>query len=640
MTWTYEISGAKATITGASPLPSALVFPNNLGGFTEMIIKNYLFQTRSVLESVQISDGVAVIGCYAFSKCPNLASVKTENGVKNIGEHAFFECKKLKSLTIGNNVTNIGIWAFGYCTNLVSVEIGDNLRSVEGHGFDSCYKLRYLAFPDSLESIASGTSGALKTGGDLYAVAVPKSWQGTDKLNGTGVRTYTKIYYGTQKVTFNPTGGACEIQTHRVGVGATYKEFGGLPEAMKQGNRFVGWFTDPGKGTQVTEDSTVPDTATRTLYARWKPTQTVTFDPNGGTCLTETKVVDRGQATDTYGWVPVASREYFAFLGWFSEKDGGEKVESNTMVTGGETRTLYAHWEAPATVWRFYSPVYKGHFFTIDEAEKDGLIAGNPNWNFEGAAYRAFPERRPGTVALHRFYSQKYRGHFYTIDEAEKNDLEATNPNWKYEGIAFYALPADDTGKSAKGAGRAAAATGDAAGAAGTGLAAGTGSTGVAGKTGEAGGGGMARLSAFSALSGNADDGVCEVAAPWTLTLRQPCPGRVLAVPDVADLGEVTVETSEDMAAGMVVFAAAMNADDGDENDAELRLTLPDGVFTAQLWDGAGTLLEESEAEGVFDFELDASGAWHWLVVLDADGEEAFSVWLRAVCPNLRLSQM
>ena len=343
VTWTYEVNGAKATITGASPLPSALVFPNNLGGFTEMIIKDYLFQTRSVLKSVRISDGVAVIGRYAFSKCPNLTSVNTGNGVKNIGEHAFIECRNLKSVTIGNSVTNIGVWAFGYCTNLVSVEIGDGLRSVENHGFGSCYRLRYLAFPDSLESIAAGTGGALTTGGDLNAVAVPKSWQGTDKLDGTGVRTYTKIYYGTQKVTFNPTGGACEMATHRVGIGATYKEFGGLPEATKPGSRLVGWFTDPGKGTQVTEDSTVPDTATRTLYARWKPTQTVTFDPNGGTCPTETKIVDRGQATDTYGWVPVASREYFAFLGWFSEKEGGEPVEVDTMVSSEAARTLYAH---------------------------------------------------------------------------------------------------------------------------------------------------------------------------------------------------------------------------------------------------------------------------------------------------------
>ena len=57
---------------------------------------------------------------------------------------------------------------------------------------------------------------------------------------------------------------------------------------------------------------------------------------------------------------------------------------------------------------------------------------------------------------------------------------------------------------------------------------------------------------------------------------------------------------------------------------------LPDGVFTAQLRDGAGTLLEESEAEGVFDFALAASGVWRWLRILDADGEEVFSVWLRA----------
>ena len=112
--------------------------------------------------------------------------------------------------------------------------------------------------------------------------------------------------------------------------------------------------------------------------------------------------------------------------------------------------------------------------------------------------------------------------------------------------------------------------------------------------------------------------------------LRHPCPGRVLAVPDVADLGDVAVETSDTMAAPLAIFAAAATMDDDYEDDAELRLTLPDGVFTTQLWDGAGTLLDEQEAEGAFDFALPASGVWHSLIILDADGEEVFSIWLRA----------
>ena len=51
--------------------------------------------------------------------------------------------------------------------------------------------------------------------------------------------------------------------------------------------------------------------------------------------------------------------------------------------------------------------------------------------------------------SVFRFYSKNYKGHFFTIDETEKDDLIANNPNWKYEGIAFYALPAADANAEA-----------------------------------------------------------------------------------------------------------------------------------------------------------------------------------------------
>ncbi len=92
-------------------------------------------------------------------------------------------------------------------------------------------------------------------------------------------------------------------------------------------------------------------------------------------------------------------------------------------------------------IYRFYSKNYKGHFFTLDEDEKDSLINTNPNWRYEGIAFYAFGEKGEGMATLHRFYSKAYRGHFFTIDEAEKDNLIANNPNWKYEGEAGYVYP-------------------------------------------------------------------------------------------------------------------------------------------------------------------------------------------------------
>lgn len=70
---------------------------------------------------------------------------------------------------------------------------------------------------------------------------------------------------------------------------------------------------------------------------------TITFDPNGGTLNAgdETKAV---QHNGTYGEMPTPIRSGYHFDGWYTEKDGGSKVDANTSVTTKEAHMLYAHW--------------------------------------------------------------------------------------------------------------------------------------------------------------------------------------------------------------------------------------------------------------------------------------------------------
>lgn len=91
-------------------------------------------------------------------------------------------------------------------------------------------------------------------------------------------------------------------------------------------------------------------------------------------------------------------------------------------------------------VYRFWSDTYKGHFYTISAVERDSIIATNPNWRYEGAVYCAGTGSGNADVPtpLFRFWSNTYKGHFYTTSVAERDSVIATNPNWKYEGVAFY----------------------------------------------------------------------------------------------------------------------------------------------------------------------------------------------------------
>ncbi len=93
-------------------------------------------------------------------------------------------------------------------------------------------------------------------------------------------------------------------------------------------------------------------------------------------------------------------------------------------------------------VYRFWSG--HSHFYTMNEEEKDGLIQNASGvWTFEGIAFYAYPEgQQPaGAKPVYRFWNGTgSAGHFYTVSETEKDGLiKDWSYAWTYEGIAFYA---------------------------------------------------------------------------------------------------------------------------------------------------------------------------------------------------------
>lgn len=80
-----------------------------------------------------------------------------------------------------------------------------------------------------------------------------------------------------------------------------------------------------------------------TVYAQWEriiPTYTVSYDVNGGNeSYRDATVSEGGKVT-----LPAdPTRDGYKFLGWFTERNGGSEVSSDTVVTGN--MTVHAHWE-------------------------------------------------------------------------------------------------------------------------------------------------------------------------------------------------------------------------------------------------------------------------------------------------------
>ena len=119
-------------------------------------------------------------------------------------------------------------------------------------------------------------------------------------------------------------------------------EYGSLPTPTRTGHTFDGWYTKATGGTKVTGSTTITTNSSHVLYAHWTPnTYTITFDPNGGSCSTESKIVTYGA---TYGILPWPSLNSHSFEGWFTEPYGGNNVSDSDVVEIVSNATVYAHW--------------------------------------------------------------------------------------------------------------------------------------------------------------------------------------------------------------------------------------------------------------------------------------------------------
>lgn len=199
------------------------------------------------------------------------------------------------------------------------------------------------------------TSKAFDIGGTYSGFPTPV-WDGHDFLgwftaegdavaNGDDVtyaksRTLYAHWSGldtTKVVTFNPNGGTCGTATLTCWVGGTYPTF---PTPQLKGSVFLGWFDSA--GTRIKGGMEVVDADPLTLYAHWTSSQTVTLDPNGGTCATATV---EGPLNGVYPEFPVPDWAGQTFLGWFTAPSGGTRVQAGDFVTSDLSRTLYAQWE-------------------------------------------------------------------------------------------------------------------------------------------------------------------------------------------------------------------------------------------------------------------------------------------------------
>ncbi len=101
-------------------------------------------------ESVDIPQGIRIIGSSSFSGCYDLKSITIPDSVTTIGAWAFTSCRALEDIELPDSLTAIGDYAFNWCESLESISIPDSVADIGANPFTVCPKLTSIRVsPDS-----------------------------------------------------------------------------------------------------------------------------------------------------------------------------------------------------------------------------------------------------------------------------------------------------------------------------------------------------------------------------------------------------------------------------------------------------------------------------------------------------------
>jgi len=200
------------------------------------------------------------------------------------------------------------------------------------------------------------------------------------------------------------------------------QKYGALSTPTRSNYTFAGWYTAKEGGEQITAETVVTALVNQTLYAQWVSNKfTLVYNANGGTVSTSSKELTFG---DSYGTLPIPTRDYYTFLGWFTEATGGVQVSENITPSNDDDVTIYAHWQLkPVSNWVKISELPSGaqvveQKWTYDETSYTTSTAtslsgytqtGNYTWKQTGSGamnYASFPSGFDTSNAIYNSFAK------------------------------------------------------------------------------------------------------------------------------------------------------------------------------------------------------------------------------------------
>lgn len=255
-------------------------------------------------------------------------------------------------------------------------------------------------------------------------------------------------------ILFMPNGGEpIDCDAYKLANGVSEAD---MPVAKRKGYKFLGWYdkNDP-EGKNKVESIPAGGTDRITLVAHWKVIDyNITYENNGGTL---DKPINTYTVEDVIV-LPTPKKEHHTFAGWYTRKEGGEKLIANKISLATGDTTVYARWTPNVyhvtyetnggTVIAGSFPYTYGETIKISKRtyKKDYDFSG---WYMEETLKTPFDEKNKygGDLTLYAKWGPKrYKIHYdmfhgeelpddtYTTEESKLLPTNAIRPGFTFAG--------------------------------------------------------------------------------------------------------------------------------------------------------------------------------------------------------------
>ena len=387
-------------------IPNYLSVDNNDGTYTAIKIIGIapgVFKDNFKIKAVRLSDYITEIPDNTFKGCTSLEYIKY-NKLNKIGNSAFEGCVSLKKFNISSEIKELGINSFMNMPKITATASNVEIAQAVASSGANKITLDISEIPEEESKDLSFEIGDIDT---FELIGKDKEYKGlsvkSDSLNtiinGVNFTQNTKIpmelsseNVTLDRVTVDCSGYALVLKADNTnislnrsvnlistGENAVISKSVTLAPLSSDivgklnltGNMLVRGKVDGEKYLSFNsgEIKYISDEE----YNNYLTSHRIIFNASGGTVSETSKMF----ALNTeIGELPVPSRDYYTFDGWYTDADGGDKVTAKTVVTSPTDFTLYAHWiENDVSAWTLAS-----------EVPEDAQIV-NRKWTYKQTSY-------------------------------------------------------------------------------------------------------------------------------------------------------------------------------------------------------------------------------------------------------------